>query len=106
MALPERKELSVLTNKDGRTKEIYIFNPRNFTIGSLREIVRYQVFNRKPRQILVRTLENDVIGEAAPISPTSLQEVKKYSPEKRREFLNTAAVTMHAAATVIIREAE
>src|SRR3989344_2532932 len=78
------------------------FDPRDFSLAALREIIRYQIFRKDPVQIHLQidphqhmTIDIDTIKERA-----------KIEPDLRKFILDTTAGSIYNALRVTIRIAE
>ena len=97
MANPERENLRLITDKQNHTTEIHI-NPRCFSIGALREIMRFQVF-RDDASVEVAIVN----GKTALLSASTICRARNLFGNDRRRFLDATALVMRDTKEVIIR---
>lgn len=94
----ERENLKIETDiENGKSR--MLIDPVSFTVESLREILRYQIYSQDPREILIVRR-----GHALYVPFTSIRKARTLFGEKRRYFLNKMAEEMYQADTVILQE--
>lgn len=94
----EKENLKVSTNV-GNAKKMITIDPLSFTFKAWREILRYQIFCKEPREILIANK-----GQVTYISESSIRNARFMFKIKRRKLLNDTAKKICKSDAVIILE--
>lgn len=97
--MPEKEQgLMVEQSTDSGRVSAVRLDPIFFTRAAFREIVRFQMFSKDPREIIIITRDRNLY-----ISPDSLRSGRKYYGQERRDFLDGIADEMGRAEKVIVQ---
>ena len=80
-----------------RIQRIHL-NPRRFSEGAFREIVRYQIHSAYPREFVIAGAVS-----LSYVSSESLRNARRYNREERQRFLDELSGKMKLAENVIIQ---
>lgn len=89
----KEKELFMLTQKKITAVDI---DPKKYSFIALRQILRYQIYNGDPTEIVI------VQNGRHTISYENLKDARKYIGDKRKSFLDSMALRMKQAKIIII----
>ncbi len=97
MASPEKKGIGI--QRRGKIIQSVVIDPLNFSKQALTEMVGYQIFSRKPKEIIVSTRGK----RAAFFTPESLRSARGYSEKKRTKYVDELATEMRDSDLVIFQ---
>lgn len=94
----EREQsLTLEQSTDGCVKAVHL-DPVCFRRSALREIVKFQMFSKDPREIIINTRNGSLY-----ITPNFLRAARRHYGQERRGFLDDIAYKMSRAERVIIQ---